>query len=117
MGESLAGQALQRRRRPVKRIFISHAYSGDPAGNRTRVRGIARRLALEGHLPLAPHLYLPQFLNGATERDIALGICLRLVRLSDEVRVYGEPTDGMRVEIAEAGRRGIPIVAGGALAD
>lgn len=101
----------------MKRIFISHAYSGDPAGNCTRVRGIARRLALEGHLPLAPHLYPPQFLDEAAERDLAIGICLGLVRLSDEVRVYGEPTEGMRVEIAEAGRRGIPIVDGGALAD
>jgi dienelactone hydrolase len=101
----------------MARIFISHPYAGDPDRNRARVRGIARRLAFDGHLPLAPHLYLPQFLNDASERDLALGICLGLMRLADEVRLYGKPTEGMRVEVAEAGRCGIPIVTGGPIAD
>jgi dienelactone hydrolase len=96
----------------MSRIFISHPYSGDPDRNHSRVRRIARLLALEGHLPLAPHIYVPQFIDEASERDVALGICLGLVRLSDEVRVYGEPSDGMRREIAEAVRLGIPIVQG-----
>jgi hypothetical protein len=33
-----------------------------------------------------------------------------MVALSDEVRVYGEPSEGMRLEIAEAERLGIPVV-------
>jgi hypothetical protein len=101
----------------VRTIYVAHPYAADPKRNRERVRRIARRLALEGHLPLAPQLYQPQFLDERTERDLALGICLGLVRLSDEVRVYGEPSEGMRLEIAEAGRLGIPIVHGGADAD
>jgi len=32
------------------------------------------------------------------------------VALSDEVYAYGEPTEGMRLEIAEAERLGIPVV-------
>jgi hypothetical protein len=73
---------------------------------------IARRLALAGHLPLAPQIDLPEFLAEATERDIALRICMGLVRLAEELRVYGEPTEGMQREIAEARRLGIPIVRG-----
>jgi hypothetical protein len=34
------------------------------------------------------------------------------VVLSDAVHVYGEPTDGMRLEIDEARRLGIQITAG-----
>jgi hypothetical protein len=65
---------------------------------------------MEGHLPLPPQLFVPGFIDEATERDLALGLCLKLVALADEVRVYGELTDGMRLEIAEANRLGIPVV-------
>jgi len=94
-------------------VFVCHPYAGDPEGNRNRVREIARRLALEGHLPIAPQIYLPQFIDEATERDLALTICLAMLALCDELQVYGEPTEGMRLEIAEARRLGVPIVDGG----
>ncbi len=92
--------------------FISHPYRDDPDRNIARVVDIARRLALEGLLPIAPQIYLPRFIDEATERDLALRLCLALVALSDEVRVYGQPTEGMRLEIAEARRLGIPVVDG-----
>ena len=41
---------------------------------------------------------------------VALSMCLRRVALADEGRVYGKPTDGVKLEIAEAERLGIPIV-------
>ena len=67
---------------------------------------------MEGYLPIAPQIYLPEFIDEATERDLALKLCLALVTLSGEVRVYGKPTEGMRLEIAEAHRLGIPVVNG-----
>jgi hypothetical protein len=69
-------------------------------------------LVVEGHLPIAPQLYLPAFLDETTERNLALQFCLRLVALADEVRVYGEPTAGMRLEIDEARRLEIPVLDG-----
>ena len=96
----------------MRRIFISHAYSGDPQTNNSRVSIIARDLVLKGHFPLAPQIYLPHFVDETRERDLALGLCLKLVELANVVRVYGEPTAGMRVEIAEARRLDIPVVAG-----
>jgi len=57
-------------------------------------------------------LLFPQFLDETTERDLALQLCLRLVALADEVRVYGDVTAGMRLEIDEAHGLGIPVVPG-----
>lgn len=91
-------------------VFLCHPFRSDPESSATSVRTLARRLALQGHLPIAPQIYLPQFLEEATERDLALRCCLRLVALVDEVWVYGKPTEGMGMEIAEAIRIGIPVV-------
>ncbi len=92
--------------------YICHPFSSDPERSRSTVAEIARRLALEGHLPIAPQIYLPQFVDEATERDLALRLCLELVALSDEVRVYGEPTAGMVIEVEQARRRGIEVIDG-----
>jgi hypothetical protein len=96
----------------VQTSFISHPFSSDPIGNGTAVKRIARQLVSDGRIPLAPQIYLPLFIDEATERNLALDLCLALVAMSDEVRVYGEPSEGMRREIAEARRLGIPVVDG-----
>lgn len=61
-------------------------------------------------MPLAPQLFLPQFVDEESERDLALSLCLRLVSRADELWAFGDPTEGMRLEIAEAERLGIPMV-------
>lgn len=94
----------------MPRVYVSHAYRGDPGGNAAAVARLARRLALEGALPIAPQIYLPAFLDEATERDLALKICLEMIGLADEVRVYGPVTEGMSLEVARARALGIPIV-------
>ncbi len=99
-------------RHPVRRCFVSHPFAGDPERSAKRVATIARSLALDGILPLAPHLYLPAFLSESTEREVAVKLCLALVAVCDEVRVYGELTEGVRREIAEARRLGIPVLDG-----
>jgi hypothetical protein len=96
----------------MRRLFISHPYSRDPKTSRAAVGALARRCAHEGNFPLAPQIYLPLFIDEATERDLALKLCLELVALSHEVRVYEEPSEGMRLEIAEAHRLGIPVLDG-----
>ena len=91
-------------------IFVSHPFSSNPQRHQKRLHAIARRLVLEGHNPLVPQLYLPQFVDESTERDLALRLCLELVAVVDELWVYGEPSEGMRLEITEALRLGIPVV-------
>ena len=93
-------------------VYICHPFRSDWVANAVRVRDICRQFAHRRCLPLAPQIFLPHFLDEATERDRVMSLCLRLVALVDEVHVYGKPTKGMRLEIAEARRLGIPVVAG-----
>jgi hypothetical protein len=92
----------------AKLTYICHPFRDDPVGNAERVRRICEQLKHEC-VPLAPHLLLPGYVDEATERDLALRHCLRLLAACDEVRVYGEPTEGMRLEIAEARRLGMLV--------
>jgi hypothetical protein len=96
----------------MKKIFVCHPFARDPGKSFRRVSEICLRLASEGIFPIAPQIYLPQFLDESNQRNLALRLCRELVRISDEIRVYGDPTEGMRMEIAEARRLGIPIVEG-----
>lgn len=108
-----AAELVRRRRLATarrRRIYVCHPYANDPEGNVARVRVIARALVAEGALPIAPHLYLPAFLEEATERDLALSLCLELVELCDELRVFGSVlTPGMRRELARARELGVPV--------
>ena len=96
-------------------VYVCHPFRADQTEAREAVRLICRRLVSDGHLPLAPQLFLPEFLSEATERDLAMSLCLDLVSLATEVRVYGEPTEGMQLEIAEAERLKILVVCEGRL--
>ena len=94
----------------ARRVYVCHPFGADPEGNAERVRVICRQLADSGLLPVAPQVYLPQFLDEAAERDRALALCLELLRACDEVRVYGgRITEGMRMEIAHAEAHGVPV--------
>lgn len=94
----------------TRRVYVCHPYRNAPAENVERVTEICKALSASGHLPVAPQLYLPQFMDEATEREQALAMCLELLDASDEVRVYGQSiTAGMRLEIERAEARGIPV--------
>jgi hypothetical protein len=93
-------------------VFICHPYGGDPRGNAEKIGILARLVLEEGHLPIAPQLFLPQFVSEDNERHIALEACAEYVRISDEIRVYGVPTEGMRKEIEVAHAAGIPVKTG-----
>lgn len=94
----------------TRRVYVCHPYRNAPAENVERVTEICKALSASGHLPVAPQLYLPQFMDEATEREQALAMCLDLLDASDEVQVYGQSiTAGMRVEIERAEARGIPV--------
>ena len=94
----------------TRRVYVCHPFADDPEGNARGVLEICRALTDSGFLPVAPQVYLPQFLDEANERDRALSLCLELVGACDEVRVYGgRITSGMRREIEYAEARGIPV--------
>ena len=93
------------------RVYVAHPYSDDPVDNVHRVRAICRAVVDEGHVPIAPHLFLPAFVDEATERDLALRLCIELVRGCDALWFYGTRiSPGMEREISAAQVRGIPVV-------
>jgi DNA polymerase III subunit epsilon len=94
----------------LKRVYVCHPFSDGPAANIGRVHRISRALIAEGVLPIAPHLYLPQLVDEATQRERALNLCVELLGTCDEVRVFGgRITSGMERELQYAARHGIPV--------
>lgn len=86
----------------MKLIFICSPLRGDIEGNQKRAKEYARAVALEGNIPIVPHIYFTEFLDEYSEVERTLGILMgiELMRLCDEMYVYGEPTTGMIMEIA-----------------
>ena len=94
------------------KVFICSPFSGDTEVNICNARMYARKVALLGHLPFAPHLLFPQFLDDGIPEERQLGLRLGLLQMAecDELWVFGhEISAGMSVEIEKAKKTGIPI--------
>lgn len=100
-------------------IFVCSLYRGDTETNTQNARRYCRLVMEQGGIPFAPHLLFTQFLDeeNATERKQGLRMGMEMLKLCDELWAFGEPTEGMRMEIAQAERLGIPVcrldIAGG----
>lgn len=98
-----------------KVIYICHPLSGDLEGNIQKVKEICIKIMQEetGVFPIAPQIYMTQFMNDENEEDrnLALDYCMWLVSQCDEVWVYGDRiSHGMGLEITEATDLKIPIL-------
>lgn len=93
-------------------VYVCSPLSGDIAANQKNARRYCRFAVDSGCIPLAPHLYFPQFMddgNGA-ERDLALSMDIVLLSKCSELWVFGERiSQGMSIEIEKAKRKGQPI--------
>ena len=95
----------------IKRIYVCHPFGDDPEVNAAKVRAICRALVAEGHLPIAPQLYLPAFVDEKNGRELALRLCIELVACCDALWFYGTRISaGMERELAAAHALGIPVV-------
>ena len=99
----------------MKTIYICSPYKGT-TNNVTKHRQLARvycRMVWDkGFLPIAPHLYLPQFLDDGnkTERSAAIKLGLKVLEQCAEIWVFGENiSKGMKAEIEHAETLKIPI--------
>ena len=80
-------------------------YRDSPRVNVMRARQYCKFAVGRGRIPLAPHLYFPQFLSEVDEREKAMDMNFELLRLCGEVWVFGDRiTEGMAAEIAHAER-------------
>ncbi len=95
----------------MKIVYICSPLRGDIEQNIKAAKRYCREAVMEGAMPIAPHVYFTQFLDDAVPEERAAGMImgLEMLRRCEEVWVYGEPTEGMRAEIAEARKLGMPI--------
>lgn len=100
----------------MKKVYICSPCRGDYEKNITKAQEYCRAAALAGVIPIAPHVYLTQFLNDTNpdERELGLSFGLELLQGCDEVWVYGitAPSAGMAAEIKLARELGIPVLDG-----
>jgi hypothetical protein len=90
-------------------VYICSPYSGDVAGNIERARRYSRLAVDRGAIPIAPHLLFPQFMSEETERDLVMFMDIAILSHCKELWVFGEPSAGMRQEIAYAERKHMTI--------
>jgi hypothetical protein len=92
-------------------VFVSSPYRGDVASNLALARAAAHEVFEAGHVPIVAHMYIPQVLDDddPVERALGIGAALVLLARCDEIWVFGEPSEGMRMEIDEARRLGVPV--------
>ena len=96
--------------RPV--VYICSPLSGDVERNQEFARKYCCFAVEQGVIPLAPHIYFPQFMDDDNSDERSLAIFMDLVLLSKcvELWVFGETiSEGMKAEIEKANRRGMPV--------
>lgn len=93
-------------------VYICSPFAGDIDYNTSRTRGYCRFVISEGCIPLAPHLYFPQFLDedDKESRELGLFFALALLARCDALWVFGGKVSfGMAQEIAKAESLGISV--------
>lgn len=88
-----------------------HSSDEELRRNLAYARALCRGVALEGHVPIAPHLYVPTFLadGDSDEREIGLKIAKEVLKRCD-VAMFGVDlgtSSGMKGEMALCEKEGI----------
>ena len=92
-------------------VYICSKYRGDIEANTKMARRYCRYALDRGYIPIAPHLLLPQFVDEATERELALSAGIALLdQCCEELWVCGnEISEGMAAELDHADARNMKI--------
>lgn len=97
----------------MKLIYVCSPYAGDIEQNTKNAQEYCRYVMDCGHAPIAVHLIYPQFLddNNTAERAAGITAGFRVLAACDELWIFTEhQSNGMKAEIAEAQRLGIPVI-------
>ena len=93
-------------------VYICSPLSGDVDRNQENARRYCRYAVDAGYIPLAPHIYFPQFMSDTKhkERDLAMFMDIVLLSKCSELWVFGDTiSKGMAMEISKAQRKGQTI--------
>jgi hypothetical protein len=88
-------------------VYVCSPFRGDAETNAANALRYCRFAVEHGYFPIAPHCYLPRFMDDGipAERELAMSFGLRLLGECRELWVFGRRiSDGMKAEIAEAKR-------------
>jgi len=95
--------------KPRQLVYIVSPYRGNVALNRMNAKRYCHYAVQKGKFPIAPHLWMPQFLDDdiPAERSLAINAGLYFLAQCSEVWVFGNiATEGMQAEILAAQRLG-----------
>lgn len=100
----------------MERTYIISRYRGserEQKFNRNVARYFCKQLLDEGKIPVAPHIYYTQFLDDNFRDDRECGLKLGIMELRHSqsfllVIIDGVISEGMKREIVEVSRMGIP---------
>ncbi len=87
---------------PTKRVYICSPFKADIKKNTVNTQHYCRFAFEQGYVPIAPHIYFPQFLDEYDEDERAAGLRYGLEWMwqTRELWVFGEYiSEGMRNEI------------------
>ena len=93
-------------------VYICSPLSGDMERNQQNARRYCRHAVDNGYIPLAPHIYFPQFMSARNPQERTLAMFMDIVLLSkcSELWVFGESiSKGMAMEISKAQHKGQTI--------
>jgi len=93
-------------------IYICSPLAGDIETNVANALKYCRFAVEHGYFPIAPHCYLPRFMNDGdpAERELAMSFGLRLLSGCRELWIFGSRlSEGMKREVLAAKWRGIKI--------
>lgn len=96
----------------MKKIFICSPFRGNIEENKKAAQFYAKIVIGTGRVPIAPHLYFPQFLDedNPNERMNGIEMGLELMDACDEVYLFGfNITEGMKFELDHARAKRIPV--------
>lgn len=111
--EALTNIEIEERKarfRPV--VYVCSPFSDDPVGNAEKARRYCRFAVDTGYVPLAPHLFFPQFLDDGIPEERELGMFMAIIMLTKcaELWVFGDRiTKGMSQEIRKAESRNMIV--------
>lgn len=97
----------------MEKVFICSPMKGDVEQNLKLAKFAARVLINSGYIPIAPHLYFPQFLddNDQYERIKGIKMGVELMKECDRMWIIGTTiTNGKEYEINEAKKAKVPAI-------
>ena len=77
--DALSNVIREERRKAYRAlVFICSPYAGDMEGNARRAREYCRFAVAQNYIPLAPHLYFPQFMEECDPEQRSLGMAMEI---------------------------------------